>query len=82
MSTFLKIVLCGVWEEKRYLKSGSVPKRFSFSPEEKSRRKAPVYHSAARETTKHQVKDEVILNPQSNPVDKLVELESVNIPGQ
>ena len=67
---------------KRYLKSGSVPTRFSFSLEEKSKRKAPVYRSAARKTTKHQVKDEVILNPQSNPVDKLVELESVNIPGQ
>ena len=68
---------------KRYLKSGSVPTRFSFSPEEKSKRKAPVYRSAARKTTKHQVKDEVILNSQSNPVDlDLVELESVNIPCQ
>jgi len=67
---------------KRYLKSGSVPRRFSFSPEEKSRRKAPVYRSAARETTKHQVKDEVILNSQSNPVNNLVELESVNMPCQ
>ena len=42
---------------KRYLKSGSVPTRFSFSPEEKPKRKAPVYRSAARETTKSQVKD-------------------------
>ena len=56
---------------KRYLKSGSVPTRFSFSPEEKPKRKAPVYRSAARETTKSQVKDKVILNSQSNPVDNL-----------
>jgi len=49
---------------KRYLKSGSVPTRFRFSPEEKSKWKAPVYHSAAREKTKHQAKDEVILNSQ------------------
>jgi len=67
---------------KRYLKSGSVPTRFSFSLEEKPKRKAPVYRSAARETTKRQVKDEVILNSQSNPVDNLAELESVNIPCQ
>ena len=68
---------------KRYLKSGSVPTRFSFSPEEKPKRKAPVYRSAARETeTKRQGKDEVILNSQSNPVDNLAELESVNIPFQ
>ena len=67
---------------KRYLKSGSVPTRFSFSPEEKPKRKAPVYRSAARETTKSQVKDKVILNSQSNPVDNLAELESVNIPCQ
>ena len=56
---------------KRYLKSGSVPTRFSFSPEEKPKRKAPVYRSAARETTKSQVKDKVILNSQSNPVYNL-----------
>ena len=67
---------------KRYLKSGSVPTRFSFSPEEKPKRKAPVYRSAAREATKSQVKDKVILNSQSNPVDNLAELESVNIPCQ
>jgi len=40
------------------------------------------YCSAAREKTKHQVRDEVILNSLSNPVDNLVELESVNIPCQ
>ena len=57
---------------KRYLKSGSVPTRFSFSPEEKPKRKTPVYRSAGRETkTKREVKDEVILNSQSNPVDNL-----------
>ena len=68
---------------KRYLKSGSVPTRFSFSPKEKPKRKPPVYRSAARETkAKCQVKDEVILNSQSNPVDNLAELESVNIPFQ
>jgi len=67
---------------KRYLKSGSVPTRFSFSPEEKPKRKAPVYRSAARETTKPQVKDEFIKNSQSNPVDNLAELESHNIPCQ
>ena len=75
---------CFMWcvGGKRYLKNGSVPTRFSFSPEEKSKRRAPVYCSAACEETKHQVKDEVILNSQSNPVDNLVELESVNIPCQ
>ena len=75
---------CFMWcvGGKRYLKNGSVPTRFSFSPEEKSKRKALVYRSAACEETKHQVKDEVILNSQSNPVDNLVELESVNIPCQ
>ena len=57
---------------KRYLKSGSVPTRFSFSPEEKPKRKTPVYRSAGRETkTKREVKDKVILNSQSNPVDIL-----------
>jgi len=47
---------------KRYLKSGTAPTRFSFSPEEreKPKRKAPVYRSAVRKTTKRQVKDEVI----------------------
>jgi len=47
-----------------------------------SKQKAPIYRSAAREKTKHQVKDVVILNSLSNPVDNLVELESVNIPCQ
>ena len=59
---------------KRYLKSGSVPTRFSFSLEEKPKRKTPVYRSAGvgRETkTKREVKDEVILNSQSNLVDNL-----------
>ncbi|PFX13461.1 hypothetical protein AWC38_SpisGene22451 [Stylophora pistillata] len=57
--------------------------RSRFSPEEKPKRKAPVYRSAARETkTKHEVKDEVILKSHSNPVDNLAELESVNIPFQ
>ena len=57
---------------KRYLKSGSVPTRFSFSPEEMPKRKTPVYSSAGRETkTKREVRDEVILNSQSNPVDNL-----------
>jgi len=65
---------------KRYVKSGSVPTRFSFSPEEKPKRKAPAYRSAARETTKRQVK--FILNSQSNPVDNLAELEFHNIPCQ
>jgi hypothetical protein len=69
-------------EGKRYLKSGSIPTRFSFSPEEKPKRKAPVYRSAARETTTSRVTDKVILNSQSNPVDNLAELESVNIPCQ
>ena len=68
---------------KRYLKSGSVPTRFSFSPEEKPKRKAPVYRSLVGETkTKREVRDEVILNSQSSPVDNLAELESVNIPSQ
>jgi len=67
---------------KRYLKSGSVPTRFRSSLEEKSKWKATVYHLAAREKTKHQAKDELILNSQSNPVDNLVEFESVNIPCQ
>ena len=59
---------------KRYLKSGSVPTRFSFSPEEKPKLKTSVYRSAGvgRETkTKRKVKDEVILNYLSNPVDNL-----------
>ena len=61
-------------EGKRYLKSGSVPTRFSVSPDEKPKRKPPVYRSAARETnTKCQVKDEFM---------NLAELESVNIPFQ
>ena len=78
VSTFLKIVLFGVSEEE-----GNSTARFSFSPEEKPKRKPPVYRLAARETkTKCQVKDEVILNSQSNPVDNLAELESVNIPFQ
>ena len=65
---------------KRYLKSGSVPTRSSFSPAEKPKRKAPIYHSAARETTKSRVKfDKVKLNSQSNPLDNLAKLESVNI---
>ena len=49
---------------KRYLKSGSVPTRFSFSPAEKPKRKAPIYQSAC-ETTKSRVKfDKVKLNSQ------------------
>ena len=40
-----------------------------------------IYHSAARETTKRQVKDEVILNSQSNR-NNLGQLESVNVPCQ
>jgi len=65
---------CGI----RYLcSSDSV-----FYHRKMSKRKAPIYRSAAREKTKHQVKDEVILNSLSNPVDNLVELESVNIPRQ
>ena len=65
---------------KRYLKSGSVPTRFSFSPAEKPKRKAPIYHSAARETTKSRVKfDKVKLNSLSNPLDNLAKLEAVNI---
>jgi len=67
---------------KRNLKSGSVPKRFRFSPEEKPKWKAPVYRSSAHETTRRQVKDDVILNSQSNPVYNLAELESVNMPCQ
>lgn len=68
---------------KRYLKSGSVPTRFSFSPEEKPKRKAPVDRSAAGETkTKREVKDEVLLNSQSNSIDNLADLESVDIPFQ
>ena len=68
---------------KRYLKSGSVLTRFSFTPEEKPKRKAPVDRSAAGETkTKHEVKDEVLLNSQSNSIDNLADLESVDIPFQ
>ena len=64
----------------RYLKSGLVPTRLSFSPAEKPKRKAPIYDSAARETRKSRVKfDKVKLNSQSNPLDKLAILESVNI---
>ena len=59
------------------------PQDSVFHQRKMSKWKAPVYRSAAREKTKHQVKDEVILNSQSNPVDTdLVELESVNIPCQ
>ena len=46
----------------KYPKSGSVPTRSSFSPDEKSKWKAPVYHSAACEKRKCHAKDEVILN--------------------
>ena len=54
--------------------------KISFSPAEKPKRKAPIYHSAARETTKSRVKfDKVKLNSQSNPLDNLAKLESVNI---
>ena len=64
---------------KRNLKSGSVPTRFSFPLAEKPRRKAPIYHSAARETAKSRVKfHKVILNSQCNTFDNLAELESVN----
>ena len=60
---------------KRYLKCGSVPTRFSFSLEEKPKRKTPVYCAASRETTiKRRVKLDKV-----NPVDNLAELESVNI---
>ena len=63
----------------RYLKSGLVPTRLSFSPAEKRKRKAPIYDSATRETRKSRVKfDKVKLNSQSNPLDKLAILESVN----
>ena len=65
---------------KRYLKSGSVPTKFSFSPEEKRSGKLLFMSLATRETTKSRVKlDKMILNSRSNPVDNLAELESVNI---
>ena len=80
MSTFLKIVLRGVWEEKGISKVDFLPTRFSFSLAEKPKRKAPIYHAAARETTKSQVKfDKVKLNSQSHPLDNLAKLKSVNI---
>ena len=47
LSTFLAIVLFGVWEEE-----GISTARFRFSPEEKPKPKTPVYRSAAHETTK------------------------------
>ncbi|XP_044168166.1 uncharacterized protein LOC114971633 isoform X2 [Acropora millepora] len=50
LSTFLTIVLFGVWEEE-----GISTARFRFSPEEKPKPKTPVYRSAAHETTKSQV---------------------------
>ena len=58
------------------------PQDSVFHHRKMSKQKAPIYRSAAREKTKHQVKDVVILNSLSNPVDNLVELESVNIPCQ
>ena len=64
----------------RYLQSGPVPTRFSFSPPEKPKRKAPIYDSAARETRKSRVRfDKVKLNSQSNPLDNLAILESFYI---
>ena len=62
------------------------PTRFSFFTGGKTKAESSclsglVYHSAARETTKRQVKDEVILNSQSNR-NNLGQLESVNVPCQ
>ena len=69
--------MCG---RKRVSQKWICSGKISFSPAEKPKRKAPIYHSAARETTKSRVKfDKVKLNSQYNPLNNLAKLESVNI---
>ena len=75
MSTFQKIVLCGVWEEKGISKVDLFRQNSVLA-----KRKFLFMSLATRETTKSRVKlDKMILNSRSNPVDNLAELESVNI---